>query len=179
MGILKSIARLLGGPGGATLEAGAAAPPFTLRSADGRTFSLEEGLKEGPLLLAFFKVSCPTCQFTFPFLERLHRATQQDGRVRLWGVSQNDAKDTQEFARDLGLSFPLLLDEEGYSVSNDYGLTNVPTLFLVDPGPTIRSSSVGFSRRELEAIAEAFRQPSAEPITLFLPGERIPDSKAG
>ena len=177
--VMSFITRLFKGSSFQSLDAGAAAPPFALRDADGKTYSLPEALKQGPALLAFFKVSCPTSQFTLPFLERLHQAIKQSGAVRLWGVSQNDAGQTCAFAQEYGLSFPLLLDEDGYAVSNGYGLTNVPSLFLVEPDGAIRVASVGFNRRDIEDIAAEFSQRTSQTIQVFQPGERIPDSKAG
>ena len=49
------------------------APQFDLPGLAGDRTSLPDLLVSGPVLLAFFKVTCPTCQLTFPFLERLHR----------------------------------------------------------------------------------------------------------
>ncbi|HXE76160.1 MAG TPA: TlpA disulfide reductase family protein [Candidatus Xenobia bacterium] len=161
------------------LDAGATAPPFTLKDTQGLSYELTEALKDGPVLLAFFKVSCPTSRFTLPVLERLHQAAKQNGGPRLWGVSQNDAPATREFAREYGLSFPLLLDEEGYPVSNAYGLTNVPTLFLIRPDRTIQVSSIGFVRNDVEKIAEIFSRSTGGDMEVFLPGEAIPDYKPG
>ena len=47
-----------------------------------------------------------------------------------------------------GASFPNLLDET-YWTSTDYGLTNVPTLFLINRAGMILHSCVGFSREDL------------------------------
>src|SRR5271157_2112405 len=110
------------------LATGTKAPTFDLKTLDGKHFSLTDELARGPVLLAFFKVSCPTCQYAFPFLERLHKAYGLKG-VKLLGVSQNNAKDTAAFAKEFGVTFPILLDDtEKYPVSNAYGLTNVPTI---------------------------------------------------
>src|SRR5215472_8474016 len=113
------------------LAAGTKAPHFDLKTLDGKKFSSNEDLAHGPLVLAFFKVSCPTCQYAFPFLERLYKAYGNKG-VRLVGVSQNDAMETAAFAKEFGVTFPMLLDDtRSYPVSNAYGLTNVPSLFWV------------------------------------------------
>jgi peroxiredoxin len=56
------------------LAVGARAPDFELKTLDGKRGWLGEELSRGPVVLAFFKVSCPTCQYAFPFLERLHKA---------------------------------------------------------------------------------------------------------
>ena len=179
MGIVRFISRLFGGPGLEALPAGTPAPTFTLRDAGGKVYTLADALKKGPVLLAFFKESCPTCQFAFPFLERIHQATTGSNSVQLWGISQSDAADTRAFAREQRCTFPLLLDEEGYPVSNQYGLANVPTLFLVKPDGAIGLSSVGFSRKDLEAVAAELSRCSGKPITAFRPGEVVPDYKPG
>jgi peroxiredoxin len=58
----------------AALGTGVKAPDFELKSLYGKPVSLSEELSRGAVVLAFFKVSCPTCQYAFPFLERLHKA---------------------------------------------------------------------------------------------------------
>src|SRR5215472_16877202 len=97
---------------------------------DGGKFSLSGALARGPVVVAFFKVSCPVCQLAFPYLERIFKAYSKDGKFTLVGISQDNAKDTQAFNRQFGVTFPALLDEKKYPVSNAYGLTNVPTIFV-------------------------------------------------
>ena len=75
----------------AALTVGAKAPEFELKTLDGKKFSLSDELARGPVVAAFFKVSCPTCQYALPFLERLYKAYAKNG-VTLVGISQNDAK---------------------------------------------------------------------------------------
>jgi len=122
------------------LPVGKAAPDFNLKTFDGKQFALKDALARGPVVLVFFKVSCPTCQYALPFYERLFKA-YKNHQVTLVGVSQNDAQDTAAFAREFGVHFPLLLDESSrYPVSNAYGLTNVPTIFLDWNGWTDRAN---------------------------------------
>lgn len=161
------------------LAAGTQAPPFTLKDMGGKAYSLPEALKQGPVLLAFFKVSCPVCQFTFPFIERLHQAVKGNGKLHIWGVSQDDARDTRSYAREYACTFPMLIDEAGYPVSNQYGLTNVPTLFLVKPDGAIQVSSVGFARQDIEAVAAEYGRLAGQRITVFQPSDNVPDFKPG
>src|SRR4051812_34926753 len=113
------------------LATGTKAPDFELKTLDGEPFSPTDELTHGPVVLAFFKVSCPTCQYAFPFLERLHKAYVANG-VSLVGISQNSAKETAAFNKEFGVTFPVLLDDpNSYPVSNAYGLTNVPTVFWI------------------------------------------------
>jgi len=163
----------------AALSAGAKAPTFSLQSTDGRELNLADALKKGPVVAAFFKVSCPTCQFAAPFLERLHE-TYGGEKFTLWGISQDDAADTREFCQELGIEFPALIDDNGYPVSNQYGITNVPSVFLIAPDGKIQESSVGFSKKDLEKIAAAAAKATGTPpASFFKPGEVIPDIKPG
>ena len=164
----------------AALEAGVTAPDFSLTGRNGENVSLAESLKKGPVLAAFFKISCPTCQHTFPFLERLFKA-YAGGPVTLLGVSQNDRKKTDDFAREYGVTFPLLLDDPGaYLASNTYGLTTVPSIFLISPGGKIEVSSVGWSKRDFEDLnTRVAKAAGASPAQIFKPGEDVVEFKAG
>src|SRR5271165_5099826 len=89
------------------LKAGQTAPEFTLKSLDGKEHSLAQLRKNGPVVLAFFKVSCPVCQYTFPFLQRLAQRYAGDG-VSVIGISQDDARSTTDFNHEYGATFPTL-----------------------------------------------------------------------
>jgi peroxiredoxin len=162
----------------AALAKGVTAPDFTLPSMDGSKFSLHDALRRGPVVLAFFKVSCPTCQYALPLLERLHKAY---GKGTLVGVSQNDRKDTAGFLKQFGISFPVLLDDtKSYPVSNAYGLTNVPTLFWIEGDGEIELSSVGWVRSEFEEVGRRMAEAGKNGVvSVFHPGEQIADFRAG
>jgi peroxiredoxin len=164
----------------AALTVGRKAPDFELRAMDGKRFVLRDELAQGPLVLAFLKVSCPTCQYAFPFLERLERAYGHQG-VRIIGISQNDPKETANFTKEFGVTFPVLLDEtKTYRVSNAYGLTNVPTIFWIATDGEIEVSSVGWVKADFAEInrkmAEFGKTP---PAAVFQPGEDVRDFRAG
>ena len=97
------------------------------------------------------------------------------------GVSQDDAADTREFAQEFGVKFPLLIDDEStYTASNKYGITNVPSVFLISQDGKILERSVGFGKRDLENMAkEAARVTKRPAASLFRPGEVVPDQKPG
>jgi peroxiredoxin len=150
-----------------TLDVGDVAPHFELELATGGRLSLATMLESGPVLLAFYKVTCPTCQFTLPFLDRLA------GGLQIYAIAQDPASRVAEFNREFATNLPTLIDAEPYPVSSAYGLTHVPSLFLVEPDGRIAWASVGFQRRELEQLAQRAGH------TLFRPAERVPESKYG
>ncbi|MGA8764711.1 MAG: TlpA disulfide reductase family protein [Candidatus Sulfotelmatobacter sp.] len=169
----------------AALTAGTSAPEFELRAMDGKRFELRDELARGPVVLAFFKVSCPTCQYALPFLERLHQAyghkPSGHQNITLVGISQNNPKDTAAFTKEFGVTFPVLLDDtEKYPVSNAYGLTNVPTIFWIAQDGEIEISSVGWVKAEFEEINRRMAQAGkTSPAAMFHPGEEVRDFRAG
>lgn len=163
------------------VNAGQAAPGFSLKGLDGKNYSLEELRRKGPVLAAFFKISCPVCQFTFPFLQRLYERYGGDN-VTFLGISQDDAKATTSFAKEYKITFPMALDEKekGYVASNAYGLTNVPTILLIDPEGSVRISSMGFVKKDLEDIAGTLaEQHKIAPAALFRANESVPANRPG
>jgi peroxiredoxin len=183
---MSLLRKLFGGQTMAALNVGTKAPEFTLKAIDGKEFSWSGELVQGPIVLAFFKVSCPTCQYTFPFLERLHKAYGVAGGtpaqpVRLVGVSQNNVRDTAAFMKQFGVTFPVLLDElDSYPVSNAYGLTNVPTLFWIAGDGKIEVSSVGWLKKDFEEINQKMAEHGKTPLTtVFQRGEDVRDFRAG
>jgi peroxiredoxin len=171
---------IFGGNDMAALSAGKSAPDFTLQTMDGKQFSLRDALTRGPVVAAFFKISCPVCQYAFPFLERIHQA-HGGKNVTIVGVSQNQKKDTAAFAKEYGVSFPILLDDTNtYSVSNAYGLTNVPTVFWIGQDGEIEISSVGWDRKEIEQInRKAAEANGSAAKAVFHAGEVVADFRAG
>jgi peroxiredoxin len=164
----------------AALTAGRSAPDFKLQTMDGKQFSLREALTRGPVVAAFFKISCPVCQYAFPFLARIHKA-HGGKNVSIVGISQNEKKDTAAFTKEYGVTFPILLDDTNtYPVSNAYGLTNVPTIFWIAQDGEIEISSVGWERKEIEEINRKAAKIAGEgPKQLFRADEQVPDSRPG
>jgi peroxiredoxin len=163
-----------------TLKVGAKAPAFTLPATDGSSFSLEEALASGPVALVFFKKSCPVCQYAFPLYQRLFQAYGNQGAT-LVGVSQNPKKETEAFAKSFGVTFPILLDDtNAYPVSNAYGLTNVPTVFWIGSSGKIEISSVGWSRKDFEAIGARMAEVKKIPPAMLIQAqEKIDDFRFG
>ncbi len=181
MGILRRLSRWMGQQDHMThIVAGTMAPGFSLKSLDNKDYSLDSLIERGPVVAAFFKISCPVCQFTFPFLERLYKRYGGDN-VTFLGISQDDAKSSQNLAKEYGITFPILLDDEkGYVVSNAYSLTNVPTIFLIDTDGAVKVSSMGFDKKDLETIAAYLaerRKISLSPLSR--PDEVVPANKPG
>ena len=135
--------------------------------------------RAGRCSLHFFKVSCPTCQYASPFIERLHQQFGEQG-VQIWGISQDNARNTVSFTQSFGLTFSVLVNDYPYEVADAFGVNHVPTLFLTDGKGRIELVSDGFAKGDLLAIQKRFGQHfSVGPPVLFLPGENVPEFKPG
>jgi|SRR5579871_4952399 len=152
-------------------KAGSEAPGFELSKLGGGTESLSAILARGPAVLAFFKISCPVCQLTFPYLERIAAGTG----LQIIGISQDDDGATRAFNERLGVTFETLLDSsaDGYPTSNGYGITSVPSLFVVEADGKISKSIAGFSKSEMEELGRRAGR------AVFAAGDAVPEWKAG
>ena len=152
------------------LATGAMAPDFSLTSLSGERQSLSGLLASGPVLLAFYKASCPVCQLTLPYLERLSQ-----GSLRVITISQDGEPDTQRFRSAFKLTLPALLDraEDRYPASNSFGISLVPSLFLVEPGGIVSMAGSGFHKKELETLGQRAG------VAVFHKDDNVPEWKAG
>src|SRR4030095_5472064 len=109
------------------LQVGDHAPTLTLHDVDGDAFRLEPS-PTALTLAIFFKTTCPTCQYAWPYYERLHSAFASAG-LRVVGISQHDEKKTRAFRDQYYATFPHLIDQ-GFTASRVYDPDFVPTGFL-------------------------------------------------
>jgi peroxiredoxin len=151
------------------LAAGSAAPVFALETLSGRVFRLSDAIADGPLVLVFYKASCPTCQLTFPFLQRIH--AENPSGMRIVGISQDDAAETKEFVGRFGIGFEIALDKHPFEVSSSYELEFVPAVFVVGRDGRIQLSEYGFSKETLNVIAK--------PLELFRGDDGLPATRPG
>jgi peroxiredoxin len=156
------------------LEPGNRAPDFQLQDAQGQTWRLRDLIAKGPVVAAFFKITCPVCQLTFPFLDRMHRGPHGAG-MQIFGISQDDPDSTREFTDEFGVTFPILFDtaESGYPAANAFNIAHVPSVFLIEPDGMISWTMEGFDKKALEALG------SRAGVVTFTERDRVPAFKAG
>jgi thiol-disulfide isomerase/thioredoxin len=87
-------------------------------------------LRGKPAAINFWASWCDPCRAEAAGFARLPR--QLGSRARLVGVNWNDnASDARAFVKKYGWHFPVLRDASG-TVGNDYGLTGLPTTFILN-----------------------------------------------
>ncbi|MCC7048717.1 MAG: AhpC/TSA family protein [Alphaproteobacteria bacterium] len=104
------------------LQAGETAPDFELEAADGGRVSLESALRDGPVILTFYRGGwCPYCNLALRALNQMLPALRALG-ARLLAISPQRAAAMREIAAKHGLRFPLLSDPAN-RVGRLFGLT--------------------------------------------------------
>jgi thiol-disulfide isomerase/thioredoxin len=129
-------------------------------------------------IVAFFKTTCPTCELTWPYLERLRRLAEGSG-LSFAAVSQDRPVLAADFQKRLGTHIPTYYDLEPWQASERAGLETVPTVFLLGEDGTIAQSLVGFQRAGLEGLAASAAKRGGRPGPLFGPGDEVPEVKPG
>ena len=151
------------------LQPGTSAPQIEVTQLSGAAWRLDDARERQPVILAFFKASCPTCRLTLPFLQRLTEA-----RVKVLAISQDNAVVTQDFLNRFGISIPAAIDKAwDYPASSAFGITTVPSVFLIEPGGIISQAYEGFAKTDLEAIGVRLG------VSPFAPGEAVPEFRPG
>jgi peroxiredoxin len=166
---------------GTMLEAGLVAPEFSLMDADGERHTLAEARRRGPVLVTFFKISCPTSQYFLYYLDRLTQQIQSTA-VTVWAISQDSPEHTAMFNEEFDLSLPQLFDSEddGFPASDAYGVVSVPTTFLVHRDGRIAFASAGWNRMDFEEMARLVgKAVGLPPLSVFTPEEKVDEDRPG
>ncbi|WP_119071747.1 cytochrome c biogenesis protein/redoxin [Aggregatilinea lenta] len=125
------------------LEVGQRAPDFTTETVDGDTVSLSD-YRGKVVLVNFWATWCGPCRSEMPYFQTLYEL--HDPNFVVLGVDNQESADTiTDFADDVGISFPLLLDEDGAINGDIYGdrVLGYPTSFLIDQNGVIAAYYVG------------------------------------
>ena len=160
------------------LAPGTKAPTFSLPALDGS--GTVDGPVRGPLtLLLFAKASCPTCRWAMPIFRTLHERATDTG-LSVLGVFQDDPDVERAAAAELGVTFPVGLEGRPWPTAEAYGLTTVPTFFLLDADGEVLVTSPGFSREDLlEAPKRAAELDGGEAVDPFPEEMDVPAYRPG
>ena len=131
---------------------GKKAPPFTLKTQDGRKVSLAD-YKGKAVLVNFWATWCVPCKLEMPWFVDLEKQYASQG-FEILGVNEDDEKDhgqIDKFAKKIGVNYPILLGND--AISKAYGGIEVlPTSFYVGrDGKVVEEAAGLISRDEIEA----------------------------
>jgi peroxiredoxin len=142
----------------------AQAPEFSLPSTEGGTATLST-LRGHVVVLNFWTTWCPACRAEMPSLERLHQELLPRGLVVLAINLRESAAEVVRFTSELGLSFPVLLDEDG-QVATRYRVRALPTTVLIDRQGRVLGRAVGareWWNPQAQALFASLLEPGRPP----------------
>jgi peroxiredoxin len=106
-------------------------PEFTLPNPDGKKVSLKD-FRGKLVFLNFWATWCVPCREEMPAMEKLYQEFKDKNFVIL-AVNVKDRKpDAVNFAKELKLSYPIVIDADA-QVGLLYGAWGLPTTYLIGP----------------------------------------------
>ncbi len=112
------------------IAVGSFAPQFETLNDTGQPIRLSD-LRGQVVLLNFWATWCGPCRIEMPEFQTIYNDHKNDGLTILAVNNAETVADVQGFREQLGLSFPLLMDETG-TVQNLYNIFSYPSTFVID-----------------------------------------------
>ena len=104
-------------------------PEFSGFTVDGQRVALDS-LQGKVVILNFWASWCLECRPEMPMFERLYREFGVQGLSVIGINAREGAAAVRLYAKELGLTFPLILDPRG-TINAAYGVIGLPTTFLI------------------------------------------------
>ena len=126
------------------LKAGEVAPTFTLNDPEGNPVSSVDLLKEGPLVISFYRgVWCPYCNLELLALEAALPSFQAAG-AKLVAISPQNSVNSRKSVRTNQLSFPILSDTHN-DVAAAFGIRFALPDYLVELYKNLKNDLPAFN----------------------------------
>jgi thiol-disulfide isomerase/thioredoxin len=130
------------------------APDFTLDTLDSDADTLS-AYRGKVVIVNLWASWCGPCRAEMPALQNVYTAHRERGLevLAVNATFQDSRADALEFARSLGLTFPILLDRDG-AVSKRYLLRALPSTFFIDRQGVIRAVIFGGPMTEAVVLSK-------------------------
>ncbi|HXG77486.1 MAG TPA: TlpA disulfide reductase family protein [Gaiellaceae bacterium] len=135
------------------------APDFTLERLDRQGELTLSTLRGRAVVLNFWASWCVPCREEAPFLEQVWRESRSRGLVVVGLDAKDFRRDARRFVRRYGLTFPIVYDGPGDTLS-DYGVTGFPETFVLDREGRVVEAFVGAvnSREDRARLRSSVRE---------------------
>jgi len=133
-------------PQACALEIGEKAPDFSLEDINGKMVKLSD-FSGKVVILDFFATWCPPCRQEIPDFIELEKAYADKG-FAMMGVAVVSKKEAQNYAAEVGINYPVLVDDG--KVSAVYGpIRSIPTTFVLDRQGRIARFYIGYRAKSV------------------------------
>jgi len=132
-------------------------PDFTLSAVDGSTVTFND-LKAKSYIVTRFATWCPPCQAELKELEtRVWRPYKDKGVMVLAVSSGEDPATVKQFVERHGLTFPVLIDQDG-EFARTVGGNSIPRLMILNQERRIAHLKVGYYAPEFDGTVEQVKE---------------------
>jgi peroxiredoxin len=125
------------------LLTGSTAANFALKTLGGESVTLNQ-TRGKVVVLDFWATWCPPCREELPYIEKLRE--EFAGQVQFFGVNDEESGTVKDFLRKQAYDLTVLMDGKK-QVHREYGVSAIPTMFIIDKQGVIREHFIG-SRSE-------------------------------
>ena len=120
---------------------GKAAPAFTLKDLKGNTVSLAD-CKGKVVILDFWATFCMPCRAALPFVDKVAKDREKDAKVFAIDTGEDTAT-AQTGQREMNLSLPILVDEDGAVGTKYMADHGIPETVIIGKNGLIRKVMLG------------------------------------
>lgn len=133
------------------------APDFKLMTLNGEQVSLEE-MRGKVVVVDFWATWCGPCKASFPGMQNAVNKFENSNDVEFvfidtWESGKNVKEKVAEFISENKYTFNVLMDSESKIVA-EYGVSGIPTKFIIDKDGNIRFKSIGYSGNNEKLVNE-------------------------
>jgi thiol-disulfide isomerase/thioredoxin len=124
-------------------QKGFIAPDFVLNDLSGKEYQLSS-LQGNIIIVNVWASWCKPCQYEMPAMQEIYEKYKDSGLILLAvnNTYQDNVSDVLEFVSENNLTFPILLDVEGF-VSDQYQVQALPSTFFIDKAGKISEIVIG------------------------------------
>jgi len=114
------------------IKKGNKAPDFELLNLNGEAVKLSDFVGK-KVILNYWATWCPPCRAEMPHMEKFYKDNEKDVVVLAVNLTNTEKNrdNVSDFVKDFGLTFPIVMDEEG-DVSSTYQVIAYPTSYIID-----------------------------------------------
>jgi thiol-disulfide isomerase/thioredoxin len=128
------------------------APDWTLKDFDGKDVSLAS-LRGNVVIMDFWATWCGPCRKSMPLINKFYQDNLRPN-VKVFGIDvwerKKDPGKVKDFVSANGFKFPILFGDD--KIASNYGVTGIPTLFVIDPSGKIAYRHVGYNPNMAETL---------------------------